>query len=344
MILLRKLLFYFLWLCGGLLMGVTLLSLTYDTSMWYLQVLNFPRLLTLLALTACLLVYWFAFKRKKMGWLFMAGLLVCISIQLYYLAPYIPFLNRAVESVDSENVDQKSVFSIVVVNVLMKNRQADAVLKIVRDKDPTFLLAMETDTWWAQQLSVLNRQYPYRMAFPAGNTYGMILYAKFPLKNGQVQFLSNDSVPSFLSTVTLRSGASFHLLTLHPVPPMPSEHPDNVGEKEVALMKAGRMVANLSGPTLVAGDFNDVGWSHNTRRFAKLSKLHDIRYGRGMYNTFTAKTGFFRWPLDYIFVSPAFRVIEIERLGDVGSDHFPYYAKLALLPKLTEEEVDELDD
>ena len=342
--LLKKISYYLLLFAGILLIGVTLVSLTYDSSLWYLKVLNFPRLLVLLSLTACLVLLGFGFGKRKKIWPLLFGLIAAIGIQLYYLAPYIPFFDQAVESVDAEDVPPKSVFSVIVANVLMTNRQTDGLLRMIREKDPTFVLTMEVNTWWVDQLSSLNKSYPHRISFPAGNTYGMVLYSKLPLKSPQIQFLSNDSVPSFLSTVTLPSGASFNFFAIHPVPPMPSEHPDNKGEKEVALSKAGRIVAKLSGPTMVAGDFNDVGWSHNTRRFVELSGLNDVRYGRGMYSTFTAKNRLFRWPLDYVFVSPAFRLIEVERLDDFGSDHYPYYVKLALLPKLSEEQVEELDD
>lgn len=115
------------------------------------------------------------------------------------------------------------------------------------------------------------------------------------------------------------------------MPPKPSQYPDNLGEKEVALMKAGRLIADSQPvPTLMAGDLNDVGWSYNSRRFESLSGLRDLRCGRGLYNTFDAKLLLLRWPLDYIYVSPEFKVLELERLDDFGSDHFPYYAKLVL--------------
>ncbi|PRY14191.1 hypothetical protein CLV24_1041, partial [Pontibacter ummariensis] len=34
---------------------------------------------------------------------------------------------------------------------------------------------------------------------------------------------------------------------------------------------------------------------------------------------------------DYVFVTQEFGVVELERLPDFGSDHFPFYAKLNLV-------------
>ena len=118
---------------------------------------------------------------------------------------------------------------------------------------------MEVNDWWVNQLSALAKRYPYRIAFPTGNTYGMALYSKLPLHDGQIMFLNHDSVPSFRAKIQLPNGTFFQLLTVHPVAPKPSPHPNNIGGKEVGLRKAGRIAARQSLPTVVAGDFNDVG-------------------------------------------------------------------------------------
>ena len=192
---------------------------------------------------------------------------------------------------------------------------------------------MEINKRWLDQLRVLTKKYPHRMMFPSDNAYGMALYSKLPLENQQIMFLNFDRVPTFKATFTLPGGQSFQLITIHPVAPTPSKYPDITDrEKEVALLKAGRMVGKRSLPTVVAGDFNDVGWSHNTHQFMALSGLNDVRYGRGLYSTFNAQSLFMRWPLDYVFVSSEFKVLAVERLPKFGSDHFPFYVQLTLNP------------
>jgi hypothetical protein len=45
--------------------------------------------------------------------------------------------------------------------------------------------------------------------------------------------------------------------------------------------------------------------------------------GRGFINTFHTKSRLIRYPLDHVFASRHFLLVELRRLPDIGSDHFP---------------------
>jgi hypothetical protein len=114
---------------------------------------------------------------------------------------------------------------------------------------------------------------------------------------------------------------------LHPEPPIPFE--DTLG-RDGELILTAREVRSDPLPAIVTGDLNDVAWSRTTRRFQRLSGLLDPRVGRGFYNTFDARFPLLRWPLDHLFHDPRFRLVSLERLPDIGSDHFPMLFELAL--------------
>ncbi len=101
-----------------------------------------------------------------------------------------------------------------------------------------------------------------------------------------------------------------------------------VGNAELLIV--GREVNRRDRPTIIAGDFNDVAWSHTTTLFQKTSGLLDPRVGRGMYSTFNATHPLLRWPLDHVFHSDHFKLVRMERGPSWGSDHFPIFIELKL--------------
>jgi endonuclease/exonuclease/phosphatase (EEP) superfamily protein YafD len=138
-----------------------------------------------------------------------------------------------------------------------------------------------------------------------------------------------EKVPSFNATVTLPSGDAFRLHVVHPEPPVP--HHSTEG-RDAELAHVAFEVRNETLPVIVSGDLNDVAWSITTRRFQKISGLLDPRVGRGFYNSFSARSSLMRWPLDHLFHSAEFRIVDMGRWPDIMSDHYPMYFKLLLTP------------
>ena len=91
-----------------------------------------------------------------------------------------------------------------------------------------------------------------------------------------------------------------------------------------------REVADAAGPTVVAGDLNDVAWSYTTRLFRRVSGLLDPRIGRGLFATFPAARPWLRFPLDHVFHSPDLRLAGLRSGPRVGSDHLPIHAEFRL--------------
>ena len=258
------------------------------------------------------------------------GVVVDISIHSVKIAPYF-FGKKVVPEVSSADQDSASSLKILIANVLITNRDAAGLLKIIDESQPDIFLAMEVDSWWVDQLSEID--FPFVVKYPLDNAYGLALYSKLPLLKREIMFFRHSDVPSFHTTVELASGQKVRFHGVHPVAPFPSnKYPDNVGLEEVALPKVGKLVAADTIPSIVAGDFNDVSWSIITRFFEKNGNLKNVRLGRGLYNSFDATSLWMRWPLDHFFVTEEFEVVKLEKLGKFGSDHFPMLAEFVLKP------------
>lgn len=305
---------------------------------WWIRMFDYPHLqLTLFTLIA-LLIYFFRFNlRSWRDYTFVLVLAACFIFQVGKIYPYTVFAGYQIEN--NEFVNRDRTLSIFISNVLQKNKEHQKVLDEVITKDADILIFTETNERWRQNLSprVASYGYTYKTEMPLDNTYGMLLYSKFKLIEPEVKFLLEDSIPSIHSKIQLPSREIIELHVIHPTPPMPP-HDESSTDRDAQMMMVAKMAKNAAYPVIVAGDFNDVAWSESTSLFQSVSGLLDPRRGRGFYNTFNAKNWFMRWPLDHMFVSEEFRVMDIERGHKVGSDHFPLFVKLSYEPLLSEEQ------
>ena len=326
-----KIAYYFIILISFIVITASMLSLTYNNSLWWMKAIDFPRPQYMIIAFLCLVLF-AMLNRKWSFWpIFLAlGLVATIVVQASFVFPYTPLTSPEVVSLSSAEVDPQSRIRLMIANVYMHNREDSSLLDMVEKHDPDLVLLMETNQWWIDHVPTLRKRYSYYHEHPLDNTYGMALYARYPLKNFTTLFLQHDRVPSFHVDVQLPNGRLFRFHGVHPVPPVLSKHPDNEGQQEKELVKVGALVKDRQLPTVVAGDFNDVAWSNTSRLFRMDGGLWDVRVGRGLYNSFDAKSPILRWPLDHVYVSGDFQVITFRRLGSFGSDHFPIYVELAL--------------
>lgn len=307
---------------------VTVLSVwRYDA--WWVRMWDFPR-----------------FQVVVLGVLLLLGRLVVVSqtaadkailillgtsllLQCWRIFPYTSLASS--QSLEALATDGKNDVSVMVSNVLMTNRQSDQLLDMIQKKRPDIFFAVETDDWWADELARLQPDYPHVVELPLDNTYGLVLYSRLELVEPEIRFLIEDDTPSIHTKARLLSGTDFHLHLLHPKPPYPTESLRTT-ERDAEILRVGREIGQHDLPTVVAGDLNDVAWSHTTRLFQRISGMLDPRIGRGRYSTFHAQLPWMRWPLDHVFHSHHFKLVSLERLPTIGSDHFPIFARLSYEP------------
>ncbi|MFD2785458.1 endonuclease/exonuclease/phosphatase family protein [Hymenobacter rubripertinctus] len=312
----------------------TLLPLLRQTA-WWIRVFDFPRLqivgVLVLVLVAGVLLSWHHPADDTYWAPALLGLLtLAAAYQVYRIMPYTPLANKQV--LDSSLPDGDRHLSLVMMNVLQYNKQGKKALEVLRQADSDIIMAVETDEWWYQQLKPLEETHPYVCHEPLDNTYGLLFFSRLPLEGSEIKYLIDDDVPSLHTRLQLPDGQTWiRIYGLHPKPPAPAESETST-RRDAELLLVGKEIENLDEPTIVFGDMNDVAWSHTSELFRRISGLMDPRVGRGLLPTFHADHILLRWPLDHVFVSPHFKVDDMERLPYVGSDHFPIYLKLSYEP------------
>ena len=330
---------------GSVLIVVTLLSRVRST-LWWVRAVDFPRSQVAVLLGLILPAHVVTMDTQS---LFDAGFAVALALCLVYQSARVfPYTRLAPRQVlDATGGDTSRSIRLLVSNVLMENRRADAFVELVRDRDPDVVLAVETDAWWAEQLRDLAADFPHVIVQPQDNHYGMHLFSKLEVVASAVRYLVEDEIPSMRLTLRLRSGELVEFFGMHPRPPEPQQDTD---ERDAELLMVGKEVRACDLPAIVAGDLNDVAWSNTTRLFQKVSGLLDPRRGRGMFSTFHAGYPLLRWPLDHVFHDQRFTLVELRRLRSIGSDHFPVLAELQLQPAVAAEQSapkadqDDIDD
>ncbi|TPE45370.1 endonuclease/exonuclease/phosphatase family protein [Pontibacter mangrovi] len=305
---------------------------------WYVRMFDFPRVqLFFMAVISLVMLNALGFKHRRRD---KAELLILAATVIYQAVNIYPYTALApVQTIKSERDPSDTThLSILVSNVLMSNRAYDKLIGAIESYKPDVLLALETDSAWQEALREVTDAYPYRVEVPLANTYGMHLYSKLPLRQKKVSYILDNDIPSIKTYMQLRSGAWIEFRGVHPKPPVPTEEKSS-SKRDAEIIIVGKEVVDSKYPVIVAGDFNDVAWSPTTKLFQEVSRLLDPRIGRGFYSTYHAQYPIFRWPLDHIFHSTHFKLVELQRLDNINSDHFPIYVQLSYEPDEKYEQV-----
>lgn len=308
--------------------GVLLTALPFlQTNAWWIRVLDFPRLqIAVFCLLGLLLLCCCTDWRKIYNLILISLLSIALLYQCSLIIPFSPLYPPEAQA--SMTNEKQNSFTILQANVKMINRNVEPLLGLVDRMSPDIISINEPDGWWEKQLALLDTAYPFYIKKPLANTYGMILYSKFPLKNAEINYLVVDDVPSFYAKVILPSGISFNLHCVHPEPPRPGS---STYDRDTELFIVGRRIRREEEPSIVVGDLNDVAWSRTTKKFKRYSRMLDPRKGRGLFNTFNANWPLLRYPLDHVFFTRDFRLQSLEKMQHIGSDHFPMFIGVKLL-------------
>lgn len=218
---------------------------------------------------------------------------------------------------------------IVNLNLLYSNRQHRAVLDWVREVLPDVLVVHEcTEGWFPVLVDGLRATHPYHSGDVLPTWTGTRVFSRFPLRMA-AELASFEAVPlaeSCLAVTLEWGGRSLIVIADHPPSPTNLSRFQRRNERLAELEQFGVMINE---PWIIAGDFN---CSSGSPYFISRPELHDTRWGFGWQASWpTWAPGFLRVPIDHVFVSSDWRVID-RRLGPmVGSDHLPVLVDLEWL-------------
>ncbi|MBN2703583.1 MAG: endonuclease/exonuclease/phosphatase family protein [Pontiellaceae bacterium] len=207
----------------------------------------------------------------------------------------------------------------MLMNINANNGNTDQVLDAVEDFAPDLLLLEEVTPKWVEELAPLNELFPYRIAQPQTDCFGIMLLSKYPLTEGVVVEIGDGGVPSIIADVNFPDG-TITLIGTHPLPPIGSAYS---AHRNRQLKELAAVAKSQRKPVLVMGDLNTTPWSPYFRNLLRDSGLHDSTKGFGFQPTWSPSIRFLKIPIDHMLYSSGIRVWNRVVGPKVGSDHLP---------------------
>lgn len=303
---------------------------------WYIRVFDYPRFQKLFLLILVLILGLFIIPEWNLFNSILFGIhLICVLYLIKVVLPYTPLGKKMIDKV--ELLPNEEALSFLVYNVYQDNEKYQNLVNLIQKKQPSIIFLLETDQEWMENIREATDEYPHRIEVPLDNTYGLLFYSKLPIKSQKVNYLISEEIPSIVVDIEYNKQI-VRLYGLHPTPPVPQENEEST-ERDAEILLTGKAAAEYGKACIVFGDLNDVAWSKTTELFLKTSHMLDARRGRGFYNTFHTKYWFLRWPLDHYFLSSQFRLIDMKREENIGSDHYPISLSVVLRNDYTSGEI-----
>ena len=304
------------------------------TGKWYVRWWDFPRLqIAVLLLVLAFVVLGLAlrggFHREYSIWL------VLLMTGVVWQGSHIIQFSKVWPTEVNTISDDQTGIKIVVSNLDYENVNPDSVAGELAAEEADILLLVEYNDAWQPRLSELHDEYPYRHDEVRGEGLGIAIWSKLPFISAETRHLISDRRASLWVQVDLGSGGPVNFVGVHPTPPGLL---DSTGDtrrdsrvRDAELIMIAKEIAKRNDEAwIVAGDFNDVAWSHTTRLFKRISGMKDPRIGRSFMGTYIAQYPIARCPIDHVFLSEGFSIANLDRKLITGSDHFAMLATVAL--------------
>ncbi len=259
-----------------------------------------------------------ALRRK---WLPATALLVIAALNAWPVLPYLPRLAPAIAAPPTA-----ARLKVLTVNVSFRQFSARRFREIVAEAAPDVLLVVEFTPRAEEVLAEFDKVFPQQLKAPAEGPYGIGLWSRFPLQSAYTFPLG--PVQAVEARVQTPAGV-FTLIGAHLVSPT---LPRRAEQRNEGLEMLAERRAAISGPVIVAGDFNVTPYSPYYSDWLGTTGLTDSRYGRTLSASWPAALPILGIPIDHVAVSNEFVILAHHRLPAFGSDHWGIMAELALQP------------
>jgi len=256
---------------------------------------------------------WLRLRKRWYGlWAF------CFVLNMATLSPYIAWTAPS---------PQAATFKVLQVNTLYLNKNPKRLLDLIGQEKPDVITVAELNDTFAESLKTLLADYPYQSLHPYTDTArGLAVVSKLPIENDEIITFFDERIPAQRFDV-LFNDTRVHFLSMHPFTPIA-----NITSRDGDLRVAAAQYAkNTPAHFIITGDFNATPWSPAFKGFTRSLGLKPARHRQGILPSWPSfLPALFRIPIDHVLVSRNLTVIDYKLGADIGSDHLPTIAVIAL--------------
>ncbi|HRX71716.1 MAG: endonuclease/exonuclease/phosphatase family protein [Candidatus Competibacteraceae bacterium] len=226
---------------------------------------------------------------------------------------------RLLPGAEAVTRNDEPVFRVLLANINSAHRDPAAIHRAITDEHPDFILLLEITPWMLDQLANLADGYPYRVAEPREDNFGIALFSRQPFLKSEIFRWGPAELPSILAEIPVGQHR-FTLLGTHPPPPVSAELSQSRNEQLALLTQRVRQARQ---PLLLLGDLNLSPWSPWFGQLLTDSGLQDSANGRGIQPTWPVSWPPLWIPIDHALFSEGIQIRRRAVGADLGSDHFP---------------------
>jgi len=235
-------------------------------------------------------------------------------INLYLVVPF----DAEVHAKAPSTFHESKKFRALLINVNHGNQNYKKVREFIRLTDADFIVLLEVNEQWLEELQPLETAYPYRRGISLED-YGIGLFSRIPFEGAEIKIIGKVGNLSVIARFN-NNGQRFTLIGTHPEPPV---RPAEAFRRNQQISALARYVSSLRDPVILLGDLNTTPWSPYFRDLLVKSGLRDTRAGYGLQPTWPTMFPPLWIPIDHFLISSDV-VLHARMIGpNIGSDHYP---------------------
>src|SRR3954469_12146791 len=206
---------------------------------------------------------------------------------------------------------------VATANVLDSNPTPERVLDFVRGSGADLVILVDArGERWRPVLAAVGELYPYRSPDDWREGGQVLLFSREPVLADTVVQPGAAPRPYLAAKLATVTGTPL-VVCVHPTSPSPTEAVDT-RERNFELGRIADAVEGVTGPVIVAGDFNTSPWSPRFRDLLAATGLRDAERGRGWIGTWPAWLWPALVPIDHVLVGGPAAVADLRRGPFVG--------------------------